>query len=102
MKTKHTPGPWKINPKNEIEASTDRHQLNLRISQFTPAHRIDHEEANAKLIAESPAMLQQLDSDRMAMKITLAYFKDNNLTDWIDMIEAVIINIEEIIIKATS
>lgn len=77
MKTKHTPGPWEItsyNGKTEIKASGETQHMGHRwtVAQvFGDTGEIFHghgsPEANARLIAVAPEMLEAL--ERMAEHI---------------------------------
>ena len=61
MSAQHTPGPWvaKYSPRHEIEVfAPDASMVITRV--FLPVADYETDEANARLIAEAPAMLVAL------------------------------------------
>lgn len=71
MKTQHTPGPWKvvtngpeqINEANPFDIFAQDHQCIARISNWSP-------EANARLIAAAPELLQCLQNALAVIHVT--------------------------------
>lgn len=69
MKTKHTPGPWNVEPEWNpgegftITAPTARHRIDGErgcICNFAWSPFVDAKEANARLIAAAPELLEAL------------------------------------------
>jgi len=60
--TKHTPGPWKIiRLDNEVYINPDRESGEYAlIARINGTHRRDSQEANARLIAAAPELLEAL------------------------------------------
>jgi hypothetical protein len=64
MKTKHTAGQWTVNDKNEVEVKNIMGKVLTRFTPFTPKSKIDNSEANAKLVASAPDLLEALEAAR--------------------------------------
>ena len=62
MVVKHTPGPWE--PMWDFSGVTHRQQVIAKLDDLTDA---DEQEANAKLIASAPALLEALTLARDAL-----------------------------------
>lgn len=71
-KMKHTKGNWNIQEDGvTIIVETDRGMKNVKITQKTYSDRINNEQANAKLIAAAPELLE-------ALRIAQTYLKKNS------------------------
>lgn len=85
-KSKHTPGPWKAvkcGVTNTIETNNGASLLAMM------DHYTDEDEANAKLMAAAPEMLEALEE----LKATNSYW-------WQDVDENLLVKIESVIKKA--
>jgi len=67
-KTKHTPGPWEISPKNEAIITGENGDVNIatmweafHLDERT-GERVEEAYANARLIAAAPDLLEALEN----------------------------------------
>lgn len=84
MNTKHTPGPWTVNPK----AKTNIRHGNLTIANCSSTHdgsRAEEEIANAKLIAAAPDLLEEEIKNLEFLKWVASKAREFNM--WSDKVQ---------------
>lgn len=116
METKHTPGPWMVKhsvTKDSFNVVTKKIGCNYKISRcaylfidgYPNISQLNkHEaEANAKLIASAPELLQSLNEAKEALEWYMENTKpiENDWQTFHDLGMNVIVKSEEIITKAT-
>jgi hypothetical protein len=64
MKTKHTPGPWKINPRASLHIVSNDNKTIASCSSSQNGDNLETEQANARLIASAPDLLEALQTTK--------------------------------------
>lgn len=95
MKDKHTPGPWRVSKNDSIYAKDEF--IGIALSG-KPWGRELPQEANARLMAASPEMKEELKECRKVLKHLIFYY-ENMLGDRIPILESRLVNIELLLSK---
>lgn len=101
MKAKHTPGPWSINEQFicDVQAggykiatawSEDEAGRTIRIPNGFNAPTPEEQEANARLIAAAPEMLDMLKGTCLAFKGLADHYKTDGFMDFYAMVLEVV------------
>lgn len=101
MKTQHTPGPWQLNADNRIVFVPTNGFGNDNIAFINPEGKApDLMEANARLIAAAPDLLEAL---KLAKEeLTFLFAQDQNTKFWTEESEARISAINAVLKKIES
>lgn len=88
METKHTPGPWEINPRAKamIMSESGRGIASAAVYSTNTGNgeHIEENLANAKLIAAAPEMLEALKYAKRMLKTSNAIYDEQYITEIIN------------------
>jgi hypothetical protein len=94
MKTQHTPGPWEIS-----KIGNDYDQHSIYAGDALVANSVEGE-ANARLIASAPELLEALKKSKYVLLVTQAYFAINGHDERRDQIKRLFDLVHEAVDKA--
>jgi len=97
MNTKHTPGPWISENLWEVNSQNEP----LTICSLFKTRTIAETQANAKLIAAAPELLENESSNLAAFRAIVHQLQSGNLQVAIHIAEQCILDIDSAIKKAT-